>query len=181
MGCRAELMRWFWIDRFTEFVSGQRATAKKNVALCEEQLADHFPGYPMMPHSLIVEGLAQTGGLLVNESSDFKERVVLAKLSNGTFHFPALPGDTLIYRATVEQINQDGAIVTATSHINDQLQGEAKIVFAHLSDRDEVGEMFEPLELLTWLKVLGIFDIGVRPDGSRIEIPPHLAKAELTG
>ena len=55
-------MRWFWIDRFTEFESGQRAVAIKNVALSEEQLDDHLPGFPVMPNSLIIEGMAQTGG-----------------------------------------------------------------------------------------------------------------------
>ena len=46
-------MRWFWLDRFTEFVSGSHATAVKAVALSEEYLHDHWPAYPVMPHSLI--------------------------------------------------------------------------------------------------------------------------------
>ena len=54
-------MRWFWIDRFTEFESGSSATAIKNVSLAEEHLHDHFPGVPLMPNSLIIEGIAQTG------------------------------------------------------------------------------------------------------------------------
>ena len=74
-------MRWFWIDRYTEFESGKRATAIKNVTLAEEHLHDHFPGSPLMPNPLVVEGMAQTGGLLVAEHSDFEERVVLAKLA----------------------------------------------------------------------------------------------------
>ena len=46
-------MRWIWIDTFVEFVSGQRATAIKNVTLAEDYLHDHFPGYPVMPPSLM--------------------------------------------------------------------------------------------------------------------------------
>ncbi len=42
-------MRWFWIDRFVEFVPGSRAKAVKNVTLAEEHLHDHFPGFPVMP------------------------------------------------------------------------------------------------------------------------------------
>ena len=57
-------MRWFWFDRYTEFVSGTRATAIKNVSLSEEHVHDHFPGVPMMPDSLVIEGLAQTGGVV---------------------------------------------------------------------------------------------------------------------
>ncbi len=72
-------MRWFWIDRFTEMVSGQKATAIKTVSLSEEHLHDHFLGIPTMPNSLILEGMAQTAGMLVSEYNDFRERVILAK------------------------------------------------------------------------------------------------------
>ena len=48
-------MRWYWIDRFLEFESGRRATAIKNVSLAEDHLHDHFPHYPMIPHSLVIE------------------------------------------------------------------------------------------------------------------------------
>src|SRR5438105_12267194 len=110
-------MRWFWIDRFTEFESGRRATAVKNVSLAEEHLHDHFDGAPLMPSSLIIEGLAQTGGLLVAEHSNFEERVVLAKVSKAIFHFYPVPGDTLVYQAVLEKIDEDGANITGTSHV----------------------------------------------------------------
>ena len=72
-------MRWFWIDRFNEFVRGKHATAVKNVSLAEEHLHDHFPGAALMPNSLIVEGMAQTAGLLIADALEFNRRVVLAK------------------------------------------------------------------------------------------------------
>ena len=74
-------MRWIWIDRFTKFKPGKSAQAVKNVTLAEEHLHDHFPGYPVMPATLIIEGIAQTAGILVSQASDFKEKVVLAKVS----------------------------------------------------------------------------------------------------
>ena len=52
-------MRWFWLDRFTEFVSGSHATAVKGVSLSEDHLHDHWPYYPVMPNSLVAEGMAQ--------------------------------------------------------------------------------------------------------------------------
>ena len=73
-------MRWIWIDRFLEFQSGKSARAVKNLSLAEDHFADHFPGYPVMPAALILEGLAQTGGILVGEANDFREKVVLAKI-----------------------------------------------------------------------------------------------------
>ncbi|MCA9163649.1 MAG: beta-hydroxyacyl-ACP dehydratase, partial [Planctomycetales bacterium] len=117
-------MRWMWIDRFVEFVSGERAVAIKNVSIAEEPLDGYAPGIAVMPNSLIVEGLAQTGGLLVGEAKRFEERVVLAKLGKAVFHQPAVAGDTLTYTAIVEDIQDDGAIVRAESRIGDQPQAD---------------------------------------------------------
>src|SRR5690349_5239236 len=126
-------MRWFWFDRYTEFVSGKHAVGIKNVSLAEEHLHDHFPGAPVMPNALIIEGLAQTGGLLVSESQDYERRVVLAKLSKAKFHCSAHPGDTLTYRVEIVNQGKDGSLVAATSHIGDKLQCEADIFFGFLS------------------------------------------------
>ena len=79
-------MRWVWIDRFEEFDSGRRAVAVKNVSLAEDHLHDHFPGYPVMPASLMIEGMAQTAGILVGEARQFAEKVILAKVKRATFH-----------------------------------------------------------------------------------------------
>ena len=170
-------MRWFWIDRFTEFESGRRATAIKNVSLAEEHLHDHFPGAPLMPNSLVVEGLAQTGGLLVAEYGGFEERVVLAKISKARFHFYAVPGDTLRYETTIEDIHKDGAMVSGTSRVGDRLQAEVDIFFAHLNEAAAGKSLFEPATFLGMLKMLGMFSVGRRADGSPLEIPPALAQA----
>jgi 3-hydroxyacyl-[acyl-carrier-protein] dehydratase len=170
-------MRWFWVDRFTEFVSGQHATAIKAVSLAEEQLHDHFPGYPVMPNSLIIEGLALTGGLIVSEYNDFEERVILAKLARSRFHFDVVPGNLLTYRAKVEQIHEDGAMVTATSHVGSALQAEAEIFFAHVDAETAGQELFDQLDFLVWLKLWRLFEVGRNPDGSRLRVPPKLAAA----
>ena len=88
-------MRWFWIDRFVEFERGKRAVAIKNVSIAEEHLHSQANSWPSMPHSLIIEGMAQTGGILVGEYGHFEERVVLAKVGKAEFAFPVFPGDTL--------------------------------------------------------------------------------------
>ena len=82
-----------------------------------------------MPNSLIIEGIAQTGGLLVAEHGKFQERVVLAKISKARFHFHAVPGDTLVYRTVIEDIPKDGAIVSGTGHVGDRLQAELELQF----------------------------------------------------
>ena len=164
-------MRWFWIDRFTEFESGRCATALKNVSLSEDYLHDHFPAYPVMPASLILEGLAQTAGLLIGEHGGFAQRVILAKVSRVQFHFLALPGDTLTYRATILDINENGAVAKTTSHVGDRLQGEAEIFFAHIKDDGAGEELFEPQAFLDLLTLLRMFEVGRNADGSPIEVP----------
>lgn len=168
-------MRWFWIDCFREFVSGQYAVAIKNVSMVEPQLIGHFTGYPVMPNSLVIEGMAQTGGLLVSEYYDFRKRIVLAKLARSVFDFHAVPGDTLRYRATIRQIREDGAMVTVESHIGDRHQGEAEIYFAHLDDRTGGQELFEPAQLRDWLVALRVFHVAKKADGRPVVVPPHLA------
>lgn len=176
-------MRWIWIDRFTEFESGKRATAIKNVSLAEEHLHDHFPGYPVMPNSLILEGLAQTGGLLVGEYNQFEEKVILAKVSKAVFHFLAVPGDTLRYSTEIQMIGGGGATVSATSHVGDRLQAEAEIMFAHLEDTGRAKTLFEPKNFVFTMKLLGVFDVGRSSDGGKLTEPPGLAKlkAEVGG
>lgn len=125
-------MRWLWIDRFLEFNRGRSARAVKNLSLAEDHFADHFPGYPVMPASLILEGLAQTGGILVGEANDFREKVVLAKIPLARFHRDALAGEQLIYDVTMLQLRPEGAAVEGRASSAGELIAEAEIFFAHL-------------------------------------------------
>src|SRR5919197_4086850 len=104
-------MRWIWIDRFTEFHSGKSARAVKNLSLAEDHFADHFPGYPVMPAALILEGLAQAGGILVGEANQFREKVVLAKVPAARFFRDVAPGEQLTYHAEVVDLRPEGAVV----------------------------------------------------------------------
>jgi 3-hydroxyacyl-[acyl-carrier-protein] dehydratase len=171
-------MRWFWVDRFIEFESGRHATSLKNVSLAEEHLHDHLPGAPIMPNSLVIEGLAQTGGLLVAEHGNWEERVVLGKISKALFHFHAVPGDTLIYRTEILDISKDGAIIRGTSHVGQRLQAELDIYFVHIDENFAGKSLFEPVAFLSLLRMLGIFDVGRAADGSPLVVPEALARLE---
>jgi 3-hydroxyacyl-[acyl-carrier-protein] dehydratase len=174
-------MRWFWIDRFTEFHSGRSATAVKTVALSEDHLHDHFPGASIMPNSLVLEGMAQTAGLLVCEHSGFVKQVILAKVSKAIFHCDAWPGETLTYRAKIHEIKEDGAMASVTSHIGDRPQAELEVVFAHLEQLNSQGhkvELFEPYDLFSWLRLLKLYDVGVDADGQPLKIHPRMAASD---
>src|SRR5499426_4107217 len=107
-------MRWIWIDKFTEFTSRTSATAQKMVSLAEEHLHDLYPVFPVMPHSLIIEGMAQTSGILVGEARNFEEKVILAKIGKATFHRLVRPGEVITYHAKIEQLNEQGASIQGT-------------------------------------------------------------------
>lgn len=173
-------MRWYWIDRFVEFHSGKYAKAIKNVSLAEDHLHDHFPYYPMIPNALVIEGMAQTGGLLIGEHGHFQQKVVLAKVPKAVFHCEALPGETLIYTAKIEYVRDEGSMVSTTSYKGDQLHAEAEIVFAHLNDA-RLGSLFDPATFLRMMRLLGAFDVGVAADGTRLKPPPHLIDAVQRG
>ena len=93
-------MRWFWVDRFTEFVSGSHA-GHQELSLDEEVVDEYCAGFPMLPPTLIIEGMAQMGGILVAEHFDFEKRVVLAKVGKAKFHQPARAGDQLRYQRRI--------------------------------------------------------------------------------
>jgi 3-hydroxyacyl-[acyl-carrier-protein] dehydratase len=125
-------MRWIWIDKFTEFTSKTSATAIKNVSLAEEHLHDLYPAFPIVPHSLIVEGMAQTAGILVGEARNFEEKVILAKIGRATFHRLVRPGETIAYSAKIEQLNESGASIAGTVTSGSDLVAEISLMFSHI-------------------------------------------------
>lgn len=167
-------MRWYWIDRYTKFVSGQSAVAVKAVSLGESHLHEYFYGYPVMPNSLIVEGLAQTGGILLAESKNYEAQIVLAKVSKSVFHFPARPGDTLEYTATIENVTEGGALISGTSRVGDRVQAELEFYLAILGEKFGSQRLFKPAHYFGLLSLLRVYDVAVSPEGERLEVPEKL-------
>ena len=128
-------MRWFWIDRFTEFDSGRHATAIKNVSLAEEHLHDHFPGAPVMPNSLIIEGHGADRRAAGGRARRLRGAGGAGQDGQGHgFTFRPCRATRSPIAATIDDIHKDGAIVSGTSHVGDRLQGEVQIFFAHLHE-----------------------------------------------
>ncbi|MEQ8770892.1 MAG: hypothetical protein RIB60_10350 [Phycisphaerales bacterium] len=149
-------MRWMWIDRVVELVPRKKLVAIKHVSLAEEHLHDHFPArgdrpaMPIMPACLIVEGMAQSSGILVGHAEDFREKVVLAKVSKAELDREAVPGDTLRYTATIQQMTDAGASTRGVVElISPSADGPAQpvqigqidLIFSHL-DRNMAGASF---------------------------------------
>ncbi|MDB5289207.1 MAG: fabZ 2 [Phycisphaerales bacterium] len=134
-------MRWIWIDKFVEFTPRTSAATVKNVTLAEEHLHDLYPAFPIVPHSLIVEGMAQTAGILVGEARNFAEKVILAKVGRATFHRLVRPGDTLLFKARIDQLSEQGASTTGTVEADGELVAEIELMFSHI-DQNMAGLEF---------------------------------------
>ncbi len=134
-------MSWIWIDKFVEFESGKRAVAVKNVTLAEEHLHDHFPGFSVMPECLMIEGMAQTAGILVGEAKKFKEKVILAKIKKAVFFDYVRPGDTLKLEAKIESIADEAAGTAGTIKRDEKLIAEIDLMFSHI-DQNLAGKNF---------------------------------------
>lgn len=168
-------MRWMWVDRFTEFVSGSHASGIKNVALDQDVLDEYCPGFPYLPPTLIIEGMAQLGGILVAEKFDWDKRVVLAKVGKAEFFFPVRPGDQLHYRVELESAQEDGAVAAGTSHRDGVLQAKIELMFAFLEDgKFADGPLFKPGDLATMLRLMNMFQVAVGTDGKPIKISDKL-------
>ncbi len=140
-------MRWMWIDRIVSLEKGTRLVAVKNISMAEEHLHDHFPGTPVMPMSLIIEGMAQTAGILVGHAEGFREKVILAKVNKAELTEDAIPGFTLRYTATIQQMDKAGASTTGIVELVDPATGAARpigaidLMFSHI-DQNMAGTEF---------------------------------------
>ena len=134
-------MRWIWIDRFVAFEPGKRAEAVKNVSLAEEHLHDHWEAYPIMPASLMIEGMAQTAGILVGQARDFKEKVILAKITRAQFDQDVVPGDQITYQAEIVNIAPGAASTRGTVLRNGEQIGQVDLMFSHI-DQNLAGAQF---------------------------------------
>ena len=134
-------MRWIWIDKFESFTSGESAVAVKNVTLAEEHLHDNFPGFPVMPETLMIEAMAQTAGILVGEAKNFEEKVILAKIKKAVFFDYVQPGDTLRLHAKIESIAPEAAGTVGRITCGEKLIAEIDLMFSHI-DRNLAGKQF---------------------------------------
>jgi beta-hydroxyacyl-ACP dehydratase FabZ len=115
------------VDAVVEFEAGVRLVAVKNVTVNEPFFAGHFPGAPLMPGLLVVEALAQAGGLLLMAAAaDPASKVVyFASLDAVRWHAPVCPGDQLRLQATVTHARGRLRKVRAEARVGDQLACEA--------------------------------------------------------
>jgi len=122
------------IDRITDLVEGQTIEAFKNVTIGEQIFQGHFPGHPIYPGVMIVEGMAQAGGVLAFKSASQKDRdaaknkvVYFMSIDRCKFRAPVTPGDRLVYKLNVIKHRGNIWVLGAKAYVDDKLVCEAEL------------------------------------------------------
>jgi 3-hydroxyacyl-[acyl-carrier-protein] dehydratase len=151
-------MRFFLIDRITSWDPGQRATAVKTVALSEDFFDDHFPLRPIMPGALILEGLAQLAGLVLEEAArrrfDLNVKALLSIVERAKFRALARPGDRLEYAADLVAVNDSGGKAEARAVRDGAPVAECTLVFAFQAYTNPLLEARRREVLAVWMQGL---------------------------
>jgi len=122
------------VDRITELELGKRVVGLKCVTINEPFFQGHFPGEPIMPGVLIVEGMAQTGGVLgrlsVMDSMDIKPEsaTYFMAIDKVKFRRPVIPGDQLVYEVEAMRTGTKVWKVSGKARVGDEVAAEAELV-----------------------------------------------------
>ncbi|WP_428268333.1 3-hydroxyacyl-ACP dehydratase FabZ [Haliangium sp.] len=148
-------MRYLLLDRITALEPPERARGLKCVSLSDDVFVDHFPGHPVMPGALILEAMAQLGGVLIEAIMRQQGRhdlhALLTMVDRARFRKMVRPGDRLELTAHRLAASADGGRVRAEAHLDGVLAAEAQLtfVFAEVTDPDLIRRRREVLEV--WL------------------------------
>ena len=122
------------VDRITALVPGESIEGFKNITIGEQIFQGHFPDHPIYPGVMIIEGMAQAGGVLAFKSmdeekqEDTKEKVVyFMSIDNAKFRSPVKPGDQLVYKLSVLKHRGNIWVLDAKAFVDDKLVAEAEL------------------------------------------------------
>ena len=125
------------VDRVLELEPGRRIVAIKNVTMNEPFFGGHFPGQPVMPGVLVVEGMAQAGGILLLH--DIAERdtklLYFMAIEKARFRRPVVPGDQLRYEVEVLRMRSTTCKLAGRAIVDGEVAAEA-ICLSAMVDRD---------------------------------------------
>jgi len=121
------------VDRITDMQEGENIVGYKNVSISEPVFEGHFPGHPIYPGVMILEGMAQAGGILALKSSGLTDEEIKAKviyfmsIDKGKFRKPVRPGDKLEYRIAVLKLRKNLIVLDGKAFVDDILVAQAEL------------------------------------------------------
>ncbi len=121
------------IDRVTQMNEGKDIIGYKNVSISEPVFEGHFPGHPIYPGVMILEGMAQAGGILALKSSGLTDEEIKSKviyfmsIDGAKFRVPVKPGDKLEYRIEVLKLRKTLIVLGGKAFVDDKLVAEAEL------------------------------------------------------
>jgi 3-hydroxyacyl-[acyl-carrier-protein] dehydratase len=122
------------VDRVLEIEPEKRIVALKNVTANEQVFLGHFPGQPVYPGVLLIEGMAQAGGILLMTGKTDEERKKLltyfTSIDRARFRRPVVPGDQVLYEAEVLRLRSNYAKLSAKALVDGELAAEATVSVA---------------------------------------------------
>jgi UDP-3-O-[3-hydroxymyristoyl] N-acetylglucosamine deacetylase/3-hydroxyacyl-[acyl-carrier-protein] dehydratase len=126
------------VDKIVDLVDRKRVTGIKNVTINEPFFHGHFPGHPIMPAVLIIEAMAQTGGVLLLNTVERPETKLMYFLGidNAKFRKPVLPGDTLRFELELIKLKGPYCKMRGEAYVGDELVAEADLL-SRVIDRDK--------------------------------------------
>ncbi|MDH4227067.1 MAG: 3-hydroxyacyl-ACP dehydratase FabZ [Deltaproteobacteria bacterium] len=125
------------IDKIIEFEAGKKAVGVKNVTINEPFFQGHFPGHPIMPGVLIIEAMAQVGGILAFKSANVADKLVyFMGIDGARFRKPVLPGDVLTITLEVKKCRGNIWTFGAEAHVEGKLVANAELM-ATIMEREK--------------------------------------------
>ena len=119
------------VDRILEIEPFKSATGLKNITMNEPQFLGHFPNNPIMPGVLLLEAMAQVGGVAMLYPEEHRGKIALfGGMDNIKFKQMVVPGDTLITKAEIVKVRGDFGVLHADGYVKDKLVASADFKFA---------------------------------------------------
>ena len=138
-------MRHFWVDRIVKLEPGVRAVGIKGVALSEDFFADHFPGNPILPGIYLLEGLAQTAGVLLYQTTGGQRLAVMASVERIKFIAFARPGDQVQLDVQIDSLDDGAARVRGSAKVGDRPIAAAVMTFLLVEPDRFIPPVYRPL------------------------------------